>query len=471
MNILIKNGIVVTESETIKTDVYIRDEKIYALGNFDSIEFDEVIDATDKYVMPGAIDPHTHMELRQSSKYTSCDDFYDGTVAAACGGTTTIIDHMAFGEDGCNLSRPFEIYRKLADKSVIDYSFHGVFQRVDDELLDELDEIVKAGFPSFKAYTTYGYPLFDKDLMGILSRMKKNGGLLTVHSENDAITNVLKDKFEKEGKLEPIYQALSRPNEAEAEAVEREIYLARVLDDAPLYIVHLSAKESLWAVKNARKMGQKNLYVETCTQYLTLTDKMFEEGGKEKGILYILAPPFRKKDDIEELWKGIRDGEIQVVATDHCPFKPEQKLENVDDFRKCPGGISGVEERVRVIYTEGVSKGRISLERFVQVISTNAAKIFGMYPKKGCIMPGSDADIMILNPNKKMTIAKENLHTKAGYSPFEGYEVNCALDVVMSRGKVVAKDNKFVGERGYGKLIFRKADSNVQKVIDGKLFN
>lgn len=472
MKILIKNGLVVSEGERIHTDVYIKDEKIQALGNFDCREFDQIIEAEGMYVMPGAIDPHTHMELKQSSRYTSCDDFYDGTVAAACGGTTMIIDHMAFGEDGCNLHAPFETYKELAKKSVIDYSFHGVFQRVNDDLLEELDHIVSnEGYPSFKAYTTYGYPLFDKELMGILSHMKKTGGLLTVHSENDAITNVLRDKFAKEGKLDPIYHALSRPNEAEAEAVEREIYLARVLNDAPLYIVHLSARESLKAVKNAREEGQKNIFVETCTQYLTLTDKLFEEGGKESGILYILAPPLRKQEDIDELWKGVRDGDIQVIATDHCPFRPEQKLENVDDFRTCPGGISGVEERVRVIFTEGVAKGRISLERFVEVISTNAAKIFGMYPQKGCIMPGSDADIMIINPNKEMTISKENLLTKAGYSPFEGYKCKCVIDTVISRGRIIAKENEFLGNKGDGKLIFRKPNLDNQLVIDGKIFN
>lgn len=470
MKLLIKNGTIVTEGEVVRADLFIEDEKIKSIGHFDEDGFDEVIDATSKYVMPGAIDPHTHMELRQSEEYTSCDDFYDGTVAAAVGGTTTIIDHMAFGPDGCSLRKPFDTYRELAKKSVIDYSFHGVFQRVDEEVLADLDSIVKEGFPSFKAYTTYGYPLFDKELMSILDTMKKSGGLLAVHSENDAITVLLKEKFGKEGKLAPIYHALSRPNEAEAEAVEREIYLARVLDDAPLYIVHMSAKESLYAVQNARNMGQNNIFVETCTQYLTLTDDKFIEGGNEKGILYTLAPPLRKQEDIEVLWDGVASGDVQVIATDHCPFKAEQKLPFANDFRGCPGGISGVEERVRVIFTEGVQKGRISLERFVEVISTNAAKIFGMYPQKGSLMPGSDADIMIIDPNKSMTIAKNNLHTTAGYSPFEGMKVDCVIDTVLSRGKIVARNNEFLGNRGDGKLVFRSNNSNEKLVLGGKQF-
>lgn len=474
MKRLIKNGTIVTEGESFRGDLLIEDEKIRAIGHFNDDEADDVIDATGMYVMPGAIDPHTHMELQQSAKYRSCDDFYDGTVAAACGGTTMIIDHMAFGPDGCDLHTPFNTYRELAKKAVIDYSFHGVFQRVNEELLEELDEIVEnEGFPSFKAYTTYGYPMFDRDLMGILHHMKRNGGLLTVHSENDAITNVLREKFGREGKLEPIYHALSRPNEAEAEAVEREIYLARVEDDAPLYIVHLSAKESLWAVQNARDMGQKNIFVETCTQYLTLTDALFEEGGPEKGILWMLAPPLRKQEDIEVLWDGVANGDIQVIATDHCPFKPEEKLACKDDFRTCPGGISGVEERVRIIFSEGVQKGRITPERFVEVISTNAAKIFGMYPRKGTLQPGADADVMIINPNKSMTIAKENLHTTAGYSPFEGWTVNCVIDTVLCRGQVVARENEFVGKRGYGELIPRKNNHGGEEdlVIHGKYFN
>ncbi|MDO5695257.1 MAG: dihydropyrimidinase [Eubacteriales bacterium] len=457
MKLLIINGTVVTEGEVFSGDVLVEDEKIKAIGRFPDETADEIIDADGMYVMPGAIDPHTHMELQQSKKYRACDDFYDGTVAAACGGTTMIIDHMAFGPNGCSLHTPFETYRELAKKSVIDYSFHGVFQRVDDQVLNELEQIVTMeGFPSFKAYTTYGYPMFDRELMAILRVMKRTGGLLTVHSENDAVTNVLRERFAAEGKTAPIYQALSRPNEAEAEAVEREIYLARIEDDAPLYIVHLSAKESLRAVKNARAMGQRNIFVETCTQYLTLTDRLFEEGGPEKGILYMLAPPLRKQADIDELWEGVANGDIQVIATDHCPFLPHEKLENVHDYRTCPGGISGVEERVRIVFSEGVQKGRISPERFVEVISTNAAKIFGMYPRKGCLLPGSDADIMIINPNKSMTISKNNLHTKAGYSPFEGWQVNCVIDTVICRGRVVARENRFVGDRGYGKLIPRE---------------
>jgi dihydropyrimidinase len=457
---LIKNGIICTEGGAFKGSIKIENEKISMIATtFDEKEesFDEVIDAEGKYVVPGGIDPHTHMELQQSPKYRSVDDFYTGGVAAACGGTTMIVDHMSFGPKGCTLMSRFDEYKGLGEKCPIDYSFHGVFQHIDKDILKELAWIVSSqGFPSFKAYTTYGFPMHDKDLLEILEVMKKEKGLLTVHAENDAIKNVLKDQYAAEGKLTPIYQAITRPNQAEAEAVDRLFNLAKVAKEAPIYIVHMSAKESLEVLREFRAHGQKNMYAETCPQYLLLTDKKFEEGGPEEGIKYILAPPFRKKADNEALWDGLAKGDIQTVATDHCPFTIEEKEENVADYRKCPGGISGVEERMPLLFSEGVQKGRISLERFVEVSATNAAKIFGMYPRKGTILPGSDADITIIDPNRSRVIEKSNLHTKAGYSAYEGIKVDCVIDTVLSRGKVVARNNEFLGERGAGELIPRK---------------
>jgi len=458
MKTLIKGGTVCLEGEIFKGDILICDDKIKELSSDYTGDYDNLIDAKDKYVCPGGIDPHTHMSLRQSEKYTSCDSFYDGGVAAACGGTTTIIDHMAFGKEGESLYSRFEEYKELAKDCPIDYSFHGVFWYINDEILKELKDIIKnKGFTSFKAYTTYGYPMFDRELLDIFSVIKEAGGLLCVHAENDAITNVLKEKYAKEGHLEPIYQAITRPNEAEAEAVSRLIKLAKVENESNLYIVHLSAKESLEEVIQARKAGQKNVYVETCTQYLTLTDDKFKEGGSKEGIKYILAPPFRKREDNERLWKGVKDGDIQVIATDHCPFTLKEKLENVDDFRFCPGGISGVEERMSIIFSEGVLKGRISLEKFVEVTSANAAKIFGLYPKKGNLLPGADADVVIIDPNRSRVFEKSNLRTTAGYSAYEGMKVDCVIDTVISKGKVIARDNEFFGTKGSGELLLRKA--------------
>lgn len=458
MDILIKNGTICLESENFVGDILISDDKIKEITKDYQGSYDELIDATDLYVCPGGVDAHTHMSLKQSAKYTSCDNFYDGGVAAACGGTTTIIDHMGFGEKSCTLYSRFEEYKKLAKDCPIDYSFHGVFQEINEDILKELKDIlINKGFNSFKAYTTYGYPVDDKGLLKILEIMKENKGILTVHAENDAITNILKEKYASEGKLEPIYQALSRPNEAEAETVAKLLYLAKVAKDSNIYIVHLSAKESLEEVEKARNNGQENIFVETCTQYLLLTEDKFIEGGAEEGIKYVLSPPFRKKEDNEALWKGIKKGSIQVVATDHCPFKEEEKVVHKNDFRYCPGGISGVEERMPLIFSEGVLKGRISLGDFVKVTATNPAKIFGIYPKKGTLLPGSDADIILINPNKSYIIDRTNLKTKAGYSAYEGIKVNCIIEKVFSKGKLIAQNNEFCGVKGSGDLLYRKS--------------
>lgn len=458
MRKIIKNGTIVTESDIFNGDILIEDEKILAIGNFADNEADEVIDAKGKYVMPGAIDVHTHMELQQSEKYRAVDDFYTGTVAAAVGGTTSIIDHIGFGPKGCNLHHSINNYHEIAKKSALDYSFHGVIQHVDEEILKELSEIIEnEGIPSFKAYSTYGFKVEDKGFMQLLEQMKKSNGVLTVHAENDGITNYLREKFLSEGKKEPIYHALSRPNETEAETVERLINLSIMAGDAPLYIVHTSTKESIEAIKRAREQGLKNLYVETCTQYLTLTDSKYEENGPIEGLKYLMSPPLRKQGDVDALWKAVDNGDIQVIATDHCPFLFEtDKLDGKDDFTKAPGGAPGVEERVRIIFSEGVMKNRISVQKFVEVMCTNPAKIFGMYPQKGALIPGADADILIIDSEKEEVLTKENMKSACDYCTYEGMKVKGAVNMVFSRGKLVAKDNEFLGEKGYGKFIHRK---------------
>lgn len=458
MRKIIKNGTIVTESDVFNGDILIEDEKILAIGKFEDNEADEVIDAKGKYVMPGAIDVHTHMELQQSDKYRAVDDFYTGTVAAAVGGTTSIIDHIGFGPKGCNLHHSINNYHKTAKKSALDYSFHGVIQHVDEEILKELSEIIEnEGIPSFKAYSTYGFKVEDKGFMQLLEQMKKSNGILTVHAENDGITNYLREKFLSEGKKEPIYHALSRPNETETETVERLINLSIMAGDAPLYIVHTSTKESIAAIKRAREQGLKNIYVETCTQYLTLTDSKYEENGPIEGLKYLMSPPLRKESDVEELWKAVDNGDIQVIATDHCPFLfATDKLDGKDDFTKAPGGVPGVEERVRVIFSEGVMKNRITIQKFVEVMCTNPAKIFGMYPQKGALIPGADADILIMDVEKEEVLTKENMKSTCDYCTYEGMKVKGTVNMVFSRGKLVAKDNEFLGEKGYGKFIHRK---------------
>lgn len=453
MKVLIKNGIIVNSNESFKSDILIENEIIQKIGNLENQEADEVIDATNLYVMPGAIDAHTHMALKQSEQFTSVDDFYTGSIAAACGGTTSIIDHIGFGPKGCNLHHSINHYREIAKSSVIDYSFHGVIQHIDDEIIDEMESIVNnEGIISFKAYSTYGFPTSDESFYRILKSMKKTGGVLTVHCENHEITNYLQKDFISCGKTAPIYHALSRPNRAESETVGRLIQISELADDSNLYIVHTSAKESLELIELARKKGLKNLKVETCPQYLLLTDECYE---REDGLKYIMAPPLRKKADNEALWKAVGNGQVDVIATDHCPFNLEQKMQGKDNFTKAPGGAAGVEERVRLIFTNGVSKGKMSINQFVQLLCENPAKIFGIYPKKGAIIPNADADIIILNPNKEDILTKSKLHSACDYTPYENFKVSCSIDYVLSRGKLIVKDNEFIGEKGYGKFMHR----------------
>lgn len=462
MAILIKNGTLVTEADIFQADIKIENESIVALGNLNPSEHDEVIDASGKYIFPGGIDPHTHMELQQSPKYRSVDDFYDGTLAAAMGGTTTILDHIAFSDPGSPLHTSIDRYHELAKKAVIDYGFHGVFQHVDDEILKELDEIVKnQGVTSFKAYSTYGFKIGDEGFYHILKQMKKNGGLLTVHAENDGITNALKEEYIASGKTDPIYHAKSRPNLTESETMARLIQIARMAEDAPLYFVHTSAKESLEVIRDARDAGYENLYCETCTQYLTLTEDALEKDGPIEGLKYTCAPPLRKEADIEALWQALADGTVQTVATDHCPFFFEtQKKDGIGNFTQAPGGMPGVEERMRILFSEGVMKGRIDLNTFVKVSSTNAAKIFGLHPKKGSLLPGADADILIMDPNQEDILTVQTQHSKCDYNAFEGMKIKGRVEYVLSRGRVIVDHGLFVGEKAYGHFLHRRVASD-----------
>lgn len=456
MKKLLKNGTIVTDKEVIKADLLIEDEKIVGIGDYSKIDVDEVYDVEGMYVMPGAIDPHTHMELQQSALYRSADDFYTGTVAAAVGGTTTILDHIAFGPDGANLHHSIDIYRELAKKSVIDYGFHGVIQHVNDEILKELGEIVEnEGIPSFKAYSTYGYAMDDIDFYRILKQMKESGGLLTIHCENDLITrDLIKEAMDK-GHTDVKYFPATRPNEAEAESVDTLLNLSKLVD-VPVYIVHTSAGESVERIKLSKEMGQE-IYSETCTQYLVLTDDVYSKNGAKEGIKYLMQPPLRKEKDQEILWKALKDGDVATLGTDHCPFiYATEKIKALESFTLAPGGAPGVEERVKIAFSEGVLKDRFDLNTFVNVVSTNSAKIFGMYPEKGSLELDTDADIMVINPNEKETISVENQHSVCDYNTYEGMEVNCKIHLVFSRGKLVAKDGEFTGEKGYGKFIHRR---------------
>lgn len=455
MKILIKNGLLVYEGKEEKGDILVEDEKILRVGSVIEAA-DLVIDAEGQIVIPGGIDPHTHMELQQSEKFRSCDDFYTGGAAAAIGGTTTIIDHIGFGPAGCNLHYSIDEYREKALKSPIDYSFHGVIQHVDDNILSELTDIVKnEGITSFKAYTTYGYKVGDGDVFRLFEVLKEAGGILTVHCENDEIIGLLRQRSMDEGKLSVLWHAKTRPPETEAEAAGSIMDISRLAGDAPFYIVHTSAAYTIDKVRQAFDLGLKNTHVETCTQYLLLTDDKYSEGGNEEGIKYLMSPPLRKKEDVEKLWEGIFDGTVETVGTDHCPFMYKDKAEGLDDYTKAPGGAPGVEERLRVLYTEGVVKRGLSLSRYVDLISTNAAKIFGLYPRKGTLLPGSDADLVILDPNSGEILGSEGSMSTCDYSLYEGYKSECKVRLVMQRGKILKNGTEINLGKGAGKFLKR----------------
>jgi dihydropyrimidinase len=455
MSTIIKNGTIVTSGDTYKGDIYIEEGIIKEIGINISKECDEIINAQGKYVIPGGIDVHTHLNLDVGIAVAN-DDFYTGTIAAACGGTTCIVDHMGFGPKGCNLHHQVKVYHDYADNNaVIDYGFHGVIQHINDDILEEMQEIIDIeGIPSFKVYLTYDYKLSDEEALKTLIRLKEVKGITTVHPENNDSVNYFRSMFVEKGLKTPIYHALSRPEQCEAEAINRMINLAALAGDSPLYIVHLSCGLGLDYIKMAQERGQK-VYAETCPQYLFLDEEKYNEPNNQ-GLKYIMSPPLRKKYNQELLWKGIKEGNIHVVATDHCPFRFEgEKQMGKDDFTKCPNGAPGIETRVPLMFSEGVMKNRININRFVDVVSTKPAKIFGLYPKKGTIAVGSDADIVLIDPNKKVTLTKGMLHENVDYTAYEGMELQGYPVLTMSRGKVIVRNNRFVGEKGYGQFVKR----------------
>ena len=454
MTTIIKNGKVATESGLIKNDICIENEIITDIADNINIPNAEIIDAQGNYVIPGGVDVHTHLNLHTGIAVAQ-DNFYTGTVAAACGGTTTIVDHIGFGPENCKLKHQIDVYHKYAaGNAVIDYGFHGVLQHVDDDILKELEDLVNSGIPSFKAYMTYDFKLNDLDILKVLIKLKETGGLLTVHPENDYVLNYFRKQFIKEDKRSPIYHAMSRPDFCEAEAINRVICLAEMAGNVPLYIVHLSCKAGLDFVKLAQARKQ-NVIAETCPQYLLLDEERYLESDNA-GLKFILTPPLRNKSNQTLLWKAIKNKEISVVGTDHCPFDWDirKKLAS-NDFTKCPNGLPGIETRIPLMFSEGVMKKKISIERFVEVNCTNPAKIMGLYPQKGTISIGSDADIVIINPDRKVVLSNNILHQNVDYTPYEGMEVQGYPVLTMSRGDVIVKDNVFIGKKGRGRFIKR----------------
>ena len=460
MKKLIKNGMIATDSDVFEGDILIEDEKIAAVGKDLDAGDAEVIDAKGCYVLPGAVDVHTHMDLDVGFA-RAIDDFYTGTVAAACGGTTTIVDHMAFGPKDCSLWYQVNEYHKLADdNAVIDYGFHGVMQHpITEDRLEELAELKeKEGISSVKIYMTYDYGLQDDEIFNVLRAAKKAGVVITVHCENHGVLTQLRKEFVEAGKTEAKYHPLSRPPRVEAEAVNRMIHLAALAGDAPLYIVHLSSAEGLHEVQRARDEHRPNLGVETCIQYLILTDKEYED--PEEGLKAIMSPPLRKDQDREELWEALScDGVIDTVATDHCPFHfkagKAEKQYGKDDFTKCPNGAPGVQERLMLMFSEGFMKERISLPQLVRYSSSGPCRMFGLYPQKGNLEPGTDADIVIIDPEKTTKIDKEYIRGASDYSCYEGMELQGRIEKVFLRGNEIVTDGAFHGGKGDGRYLKR----------------
>src|SRR6059036_458042 len=454
MKTLIKNGTVVTATDQYKGDVLIEDEKITVIGTSLEIHADRVIDASGRYVLPGGIDVHTHMDMPFGGA-TSADDFETGTRAAAFGGTTTIVD-FAIQYRGQTLHHAWETWIKKAEsKAVIDYGFHMIITELNDQVEREMDALVRQGITSFKLFMAYPgvFMLDDGSIFKALLRTGKNGGTICMHAENGGVIDVLVQRALAEGKTAPKYHALTRPARAEAEATHRAIALAEIAG-VPIYIVHLSAAEALEMVTQARDRGLP-AYAETCPQYLFLSYDNYEEPGFS-GAKYVMSPPLRPKETQDRLWRGLAFNDLQAISTDHCPFcMKEQKTLGKDDFSKIPNGAPGIETRMSLVYDGGVRTGRISLNRFVELTSTSPAKIFGLFPRKGTIAPGSYADVVVFDPNRTLTLSARTLHMKVDYNPYEGREVTGVADTVISRGRVIIDGGVFTGRAGAGAFVRR----------------
>ena len=455
MKRIIRGGTLVTDSTVFAGDILVEDGKIARVAERVESADAEVIDAAGRYVLPGAVDIHTHMDLDVGIARV-IDDFCDGTVAAACGGTTTIVDHMAFGPKGCSPWHQIREYHRLADgNAVVDYGFHGVLQHVDDAVLDDMAQIAREeGVTSFKVYMTYDYRIDDRDLMKVLERAARERILIASHCENHGIVTHFRDKFVREGKTQARWHPVSRPNEAAAEAVRRFLTLARVAGEAPAYIVHLSSREGLEEVRRARNIGQRHFGAETCPQYLLLDEALY--GDPKEGLKAIMAPPLRRRADRDALWQALAAGELDTVATDHCPFTfATQKQQGAEDFTHCPSGAPGVEERLILMYSEGVVKGRITLPQLVRYACANPARVAGLYPRKGSLDVGADADLAIIDPKREWTMTTGLMHGASDYTCYEGMKVTGAIERVLLRGKTVALDGRFTGQRGDGQYLRR----------------
>ncbi len=463
MRTLITNGTIVTADGSSKADVLIDGEAVTQIGRdlaSNSVTTDETIDATGRWLIPGAIDVHTHMELPFGGTFAK-DTFETGTRAAAFGGTTTIVD-FAVQSRGKSLREGLDAWHAKAEgNAVADYGFHMIMSDVNDASLAEMDGLVEEGVPDFKLFTAYPGVFYSDDgaIFRAMQRTARNGGLIMMHAENGMAIDVVAADEVAAGHTDPYYHGVARYPIFEGEATNRVIRLAEAAG-VPVYIVHLSAREALNAVREARDRGTK-AFAETCPQYLFLSLDDMKNGFE--GAKYVCSPPLRPADHQAELWQGLIKDDLQLVSTDHCGFDFEgQKELGRGDFRKIPNGLPGVEDRVDLLHDGGVVGGRISRERWVEIISTAPAKLFGMFPRKGAIAVGSDADIVVYDPTATRTISAKTHHMDVDYSCYEGRHVRGRSDIVLSRGSVIVRDGTFTGSKGHGRFIRRAAAAHAR---------
>ena len=458
MSILIKNGRIVTVESDYIADLYCEGEKILAIGKNLNIDAERIIDATGKLVLPGGIDPHVHLDMPFMGTYSS-DDYESGTRAALYGGTTSVIEFILQTQGDTLHNALKEWQEKSLHKAVGDFSYHMAVTDFNEKVAKEVVQMIEEeGITSFKTFMAYKGALMidDGQMVQLMKVVKKHGGLVTVHATNGDMIDSLIAKNISEGNTKPLYHYLSQPEVTEAEASGRFADMLHYTG-CPGYIVHMTCEGALNAVRKVAQRNQK-VFIETCSQYLMIDASLYE---KEDGAKWVMSPPLREKKDQEALWSGINQGLIQVVGTDHCPFTLEQKAMGKDNFAKIPNGHPAIEHRMEFMYSEGVKKGKISLNKYVEICATNAAKIFGMYPRKGTLAIGSDADIVIFDPTKKHTISVDAHHMNCDYSAYEGWEVTGKTEIVLLRGKLAIEHGVCYLKAGDGQFIKRGKSSLV----------
>ncbi|MGM1061498.1 dihydropyrimidinase [Saccharothrix sp. Mg75] len=455
MSTLLKGGTVVNATGAVRADVLVQGETIAALlSPTFAVDADEVIDATGRYVIPGGIDAHTHMEMPFGGT-SSNDTFSTGTVAAAWGGTTTIIDFAVQAKGTSLLSTLDKWHRKADGNCAVDYGFHMIVSDVDDTSLKEMESCIDAGVNTFKMFMAYPGVFYatDGEILRAMQKARETGATIMMHAENGIAIDQLVAQALAQGRSDPVEHGLTRPAELEGEATSRAITLAKVTG-SPLYIVHLSAAQALDAVTKARDTGQ-NVFAETCPQYLYLSLEDLAKPGFE-GAKYVASPPLRPKEHQSELWRGLRTNDLSVVSTDHCPFCfKDQKELGRGDFSKIPNGIPGVEHRIDLLH-QGVVAGEISLERWVEICSTTPARMFGLHPRKGVVAPGADADLVVYDPTARQVISAGTHHMNVDYSAYEGMEITGKVETVLSRGRVVVDGSGFRGSTSHGRFLSRE---------------